>query len=151
MKLRKRNFWILKEHNNFSYLWKFEPDIPNSFREILFTNPKIYKECMPSLTFCHPVIFQFLRAHAWPPSIWWILTWLRGFLVIFLYLVWVFFLLKSLLGIARQWSRQKLAILTLKPRSHVRVLNIESSPIWGSDFFPEFPVNAKRIMLLYHR
>ena len=34
----------------------------------------------------------------------------------------VFFVLKSLLGIARQWSREKFAILTLKPRSHVRVL-----------------------------
>ena len=31
-------------------------------------------------------------------------------------------LLNSLLGIARQWSREKFAILTLKPRSHVRVL-----------------------------
>ena len=30
--------------------------------------------------------------------------------------------LKSLLGIARQWSREKFAILTLKPRSHVRIL-----------------------------
>ena len=41
-----------------------------------------------------------------------ILTWLRGFLVIFLYLVW-FSLYSSLLGIARQWSREKFAILTL--------------------------------------
>ena len=63
----------------------------------------------------------------------------------------VFFVLRSLLEIARQCSLEKFTILTLKPRSHVRVLNIESSPIWGSDFFPEFPVNAKRIMLLYHR
>ena len=31
----------------------------------------------------------------------------------------VFFVLKFLLGITRQWSRKKLAILTLKPRSHV--------------------------------
>ena len=30
--------------------------------------------------------------------------------------------LKSLLGIARQWSSEKFAILTLKPRSHVRIL-----------------------------
>ena len=30
----------------------------------------------------------------------------------------VFFVLKSLLGIARRWSREKFAILTLKPRSH---------------------------------
>ena len=29
---------------------------------------------------------------------------------------------ESLLGIARQWSREKFAILTLKPRSHVRIL-----------------------------
>ena len=34
----------------------------------------------------------------------------------------VFFVLKSRLGIARQWSRKKIAILTLKPRSHVRIL-----------------------------
>ena len=38
MKLIKRNFWILKEHNNFSDLWKFEPDIPNTLGEILFEN-----------------------------------------------------------------------------------------------------------------
>ena len=34
----------------------------------------------------------------------------------------VSFVLKSPLGIARQWSREKFAILTLKPRSHVRIL-----------------------------
>ena len=34
----------------------------------------------------------------------------------------VFFVLKSLLGIARQWSREKFASLTLKPRSHARIL-----------------------------
>ena len=34
----------------------------------------------------------------------------------------VFFALKSVLEIARQWSREKFAILTLKPRSHVRIL-----------------------------
>ena len=33
-----------------------------------------------------------------------------------------FFVLKSLLKIARQWRREKFAILTLKPRSHVRIL-----------------------------
>ena len=34
----------------------------------------------------------------------------------------VFFVLKSLLGIARQWSVKNFAILSLKPRSHVRIL-----------------------------
>ena len=34
----------------------------------------------------------------------------------------VFFVLKSLLGIVRQWSLEKFAILTLKPRSHDRIL-----------------------------
>ena len=34
----------------------------------------------------------------------------------------VFFVFKSLLGIARQWSREKFASLTLKPRSHERIL-----------------------------
>ena len=33
----------------------------------------------------------------------------------------VFFVHRSLLGIARQWSRKKLAILTLKPWSLVRI------------------------------
>ena len=31
MKLIKENPWILKEHNNFSCLWKVERDIPNGF------------------------------------------------------------------------------------------------------------------------
>ena len=34
----------------------------------------------------------------------------------------VFFVLNSLLGIMRQWSLEKFAILTRKPRSHVRIL-----------------------------
>jgi len=34
----------------------------------------------------------------------------------------VFFVLKSVLGIARQWSHEKFAILTLKPRGHVKIL-----------------------------
>ena len=34
----------------------------------------------------------------------------------------VFFELKSLSGIVRQWSLEKFAVLTLKPRSHVRIL-----------------------------
>ena len=38
-KANEMKFWILKEHNNFSYRWKSEPDIPNSFVEILFENP----------------------------------------------------------------------------------------------------------------
>jgi len=33
----------------------------------------------------------------------------------------VFFVLKSTLGIARQWNLEKFAILTIKPRSHVRI------------------------------
>ena len=34
----------------------------------------------------------------------------------------VFIVSKSLLGIARQWSLEKFALLPLKPRSHVRNL-----------------------------
>ena len=33
----------------------------------------------------------------------------------------VFFVRKSLLGITRQWIREKFAIFSLKPRSHVRI------------------------------
>ena len=35
---------------------------------------------------------------------------------------WAFFVRKSLLGIARQWSREKFAILSPKPRIHDRIL-----------------------------
>ena len=38
--LIKWNFWILKKHNSFGYLWKFEPNIPNSFGEIRFEKPQ---------------------------------------------------------------------------------------------------------------
>ena len=34
----------------------------------------------------------------------------------------VFFVLKTLLGIARQWSCEKIAILTFKPQIHVKIL-----------------------------
>ena len=34
----------------------------------------------------------------------------------------VFVMLKSPLGIARQWSREKCAIFSVKPQSHVRIL-----------------------------
>ena len=43
----------------------------------------------------------------------------------------VFFVLTSLLGIARQRSRKKFAILTLKPRSHVRILIYQTWAIRG--------------------
>ena len=33
----------------------------------------------------------------------------------------VFFFLKSILGIARQWNHEKFEIFSLKPRSHVRI------------------------------
>ena len=52
----------MKEQNNFSYLWKFEPDIPNSFGEILFEKPQIYKQYMSSSMFSHPAILQYLIA-----------------------------------------------------------------------------------------
>ena len=44
-----------------------------------------------------------------------ILTRLESFLVIFLYLLWFSFVLKSLLGTMRQWSHKTFAILSLKP------------------------------------
>ena len=59
-----------------------------------------------------------------------ILTWLRGFLVIFL-LVW-FSLCSSwsLLEIARRWSIKETVILTLKPRIHVRIFNKSNVGHW---------------------
>ena len=38
----------------------------------------------------------------------------------------VFFVLKTLLGIARQWSKEKFATLTLKPRSHVGIFRTQA-------------------------
>ena len=52
----------MKEHNNFSYLWKFEPDLQNSYGEILFEKPQNLERYVSSLTFCHPAILQFLIA-----------------------------------------------------------------------------------------
>ena len=40
----------------------------------------------------------------------------------FFYIWLVFLVLKSLLGIAKQWRLKKFAILTLKSQSHVRIL-----------------------------
>ena len=43
----------------------------------------------------------------------------------------VFFVFKSLLGIERQEKLEKFAILTRKPRSHVRILIYRTWPIWS--------------------
>ena len=51
----------------------------------------------------------------------------------------VFFVLKSLLGIARQWSLDKFPILALRPRSHVRILLYRT---WAIVF--HFPRNRPR-------
>ena len=55
-----------------------------------------------------------------------ILTWLRGQTYIFGV---VFFVSKSLLGIEKQKKLEKFAILTGKPRSHVRILIYRTWPI----------------------
>ena len=55
----------MKEHNNFSYLWTFEPHIPNSLREIPFEKPqnlqRIYEliNLLPTSNFAvfNPAIF----------------------------------------------------------------------------------------------
>ena len=47
----------------------------------------------------------------------------------------VFFVLKSLLGIARQWGREKIAMLSLKTRSHVRILIYRTWAIVGQRYF----------------
>ena len=47
----------------------------------------------------------------------------------------VFFVLKSLLRIVRQWSREKIAILSLKPCSHVRILIYRTWAIVGQRYF----------------
>ena len=50
------------------------------------------------------------------------ITWLTGFLVIFFIFGLVSFVLKTLLGIARQWTHEKFVIFFLKPQSHDRTL-----------------------------
>ena len=71
----------------------------------------------------------------------------------------VFFVLNSLLGIARQWSLEKFAILTLKPRSHVRIqLIYRTSAIAGGGKSPllisslasrRFPHHSHSIQAVY--
>ena len=55
-----------------------------------------------------------------------ILTWLGSeALWSFFYILDFFPVLKPLVGVARQWSLEKFAILALKPRSHVRILKYQ--------------------------
>ena len=55
------SLWILKEHNNFSYLWKFELDRPNSFAEIMFEKLEtIHLTMYGSWTLRHPAIGCYL-------------------------------------------------------------------------------------------
>ena len=68
-----------------------------------------------------------------------ILTWLRGFLVLLCFGL-VFFVLESLLAIARQWSRKKLAILALKPWGHVRILIYRTWAINSYEFNSSDPL-----------
>ena len=67
----------------------------------------------------------------------------------------VFFVLKSLLGIARQWSRENFAISTLKPRSHVRILIYRTWAIgsWQECKKKCYSTNGKSLLLelLYAR
>ena len=44
-------------------------------------------------------------------------------------------MLKSLLGIAKQWRLKKFAILTLKSQSHVRILIYRTWAIKSKEFF----------------
>ena len=44
IKLLKKLSEQKKGHNNFSYLWKSQPDIPNSFREIVFEKAQKFKK-----------------------------------------------------------------------------------------------------------
>ena len=60
----------------------------------------------------------------------------------------VSFVLKSPLGIARQWSREKFAILTLKPRSHVRILIYRTTELF-SDTPVELLIDQKYIVFLF--
>ena len=52
----------------------------------------------------------------------------------------LFFELKSLLGIVRQWRRVKSAILTVTPRSHVRILIYRTRAINLNDSFDSSPL-----------
>ena len=64
--LNTQKYELFCSLNNFSHLWKFRPDIPNSFGNILFEKPQNFKECMSSLAFCHPVSLQFLLTTIFP-------------------------------------------------------------------------------------
>ena len=56
----------------------------------------------------------------------------------------VFFVLKPLLGIARQWSREKFPILSLKPGSHVRLSIYQTITELIQDY------NSENFITCYH-
>ena len=52
----------MKEHNNFSYLWKFEPDIQDSYGEILFEKPQNLERIYELINVLPPInstVFKF--------------------------------------------------------------------------------------------
>ena len=53
----------IERYNRFSYLWRFEPNTPNGFGEILFYKLEIFTEnvCLINF-FCHSAISQILMA-----------------------------------------------------------------------------------------
>ena len=63
----------------------------------------------------------------------------------------VFFVTKSLLGIARQWTREKLAILSLKPWSHVRILINPTWAITKIAFDVHFKILVREVLKSIHR
>ena len=54
----------IERYNRFSYLWRFEPNTPNGFGEILFYKLEILQRMYVSFNnfFCHSAISQILMA-----------------------------------------------------------------------------------------
>ena len=96
---------------------------PHRFLDIT-TIPLVLPTRYPLLNGLSPVK-DTLQRHTWLPIALVryvkILTWLRGFLFIFLYLVW-FSLFQVSNGNCETMESWKVAILTIQPQSHVRIL-----------------------------
>ena len=132
--LIKLNLWILKEHNNFSYHWKFEHHRPEDFREIIFLKLEILQRMYGSLTF-------------WPPSNSAVFNWRYFFQYCFktVHIAQVNQLFQLLNSIRtkmciRRWS--------LWVKSYA---NEEECNIWRKQSFAYLPVRKQERLVIFSR
>ena len=131
--LIKLNLWILKEHNNFSYHWKFEHHRSEDFGEIISLKLEILQRMYGSLSF-------------WPPSNSAVFNWWHFFqepkTVHIAHVNQLFQLLNSIRTkmYIRRWS--------LWVKSYA---NEEECNIWRKQSFAYLPVRKQKRLVIFGR